>query len=110
MDLLEKKTDLDLFDNETTIHIRVISRGGKKKLTLIEGIDELLEKESLTQETMKVMIKHFKKKLMCSVAYTTNKKTNGKQVIQLQGNHTDFVKQYIIDNKIIDASKIETHG
>lgn len=96
--------EVDLFD-KTAFHISVIKRSTKKRLTFVEGLDKVLSKDDL-----KKTIKKWGKKLCCTVSKVNNNKSNNKDAIQLQGDHREFIKDYLIKNKLATKNDIEVHG
>lgn len=88
--------------NETMIHIRLIQRTTRRSLTIIEGLyGETDWNDKKSEKIVKIM----RKKFNCSV---TLKKAE--KIIQLQGNHCDDVKKYLIENNIGDVKRIRIHG
>tara|TARA_R110002074_G_scaffold351231_1_gene522327 strand:- start:1043 stop:1357 length:315 start_codon:yes stop_codon:yes gene_type:complete len=85
------------------INIRIFQRNRKKMITLIEDL------EQIEDFNFKKVNKYLKKKLCCNSTIKTNKKTN-KKYIQLQGNHGDKIKDYLINVYNIDNDSIIIHG
>ncbi len=84
-----------------TIHIRIKQRTKKKKTTLIEGLENVVD--------LKKFIKHLSKQLACGGAVTKDKDTD-MTVLKFQGDHKDFIKKFLIDNEIVTSENIITHG
>jgi translation initiation factor 1 len=85
------------------LHIRIQKRNGKKCITTVAGFEEDLD----VKRICKYMRKHFS----CN-GNVTNDKEEG-DVIQLQGDQRDNVKQWLLENEIIDkkeADRIVVHG
>ncbi len=89
--------ELDLaFTNNVNIHIGIKQRNGKKVITLIENLDKLqLDLEKIAQV--------LRKKFHCASVVKNN-------VIELQGDHRVGVKQFIIDENIVESKYIIFHG
>lgn len=89
--------ELDLaFTNNVNIHIGIKQRNGKKVITLIENLDQLqLDLEKIAQV--------LRKKFHCASVVKNN-------VIELQGDHRVGVKQFIIDENIVESKYIIFHG
>ena len=79
----------DLDELNLIINIRIFQRNGKKMITLVEDLDQIID------FNFKKVNKHLKKKLCCNSTIKINKKTNEKY-IQLQGNHGKQIKDYLI--------------
>src|SRR5439155_25661549 len=90
----------DLIDNQLETHIKLQQRNGKKCITLVEGLDKF-DKEK-TNEFMEKMSKQFRKTFNC--AATIKKPEN---IIQLQGDHRQKIKDLLINLKIVNADKIK---
>lgn len=102
--LLEEKTN-DVFAGVITskIHIRTQNMG-RKWVTTIDGLDEDLDLERIA--------KAMKKSLHCATTVIKNKEDQ--EVIQLQGNHADVLKQWLIEMQILTekeaADRLLIHG
>lgn len=90
---------LDLEADNLEIHIHMQQRNGKKCLTLVDGLSKIKMKYNLDD-----FAKQLRKKFNCSGIVTKEK------IIQLQGDHREGIKQYLIDQKIISKDKIKVHG
>ena len=80
--LLEQRT--------SKIHIRV-QQQGKRWITTIDGLDDDLD--------IKRIARAMKKSLHCSINVTPNK--DGDEVIQLQGDHRDAVREWLVINEVL---------
>lgn len=105
MNLLDNKPEFDLAGEKNNVHIRLVNRGARKRITLVDGLDEFMGEEKIS-----TMMKFLKKKLMCSITYTKNKVTKDKKAMHIQGDHGEYVKNFLIRQKLVDADAIETHG
>jgi len=83
---------LQVFDEQRTskIHIRV-QQQGKRWITTIDGLDDDLD--------IKRIARAMKKALHCSIIVTPNK--DDEEVIQLQGDHRDAVREWLIANEVL---------
>jgi translation initiation factor SUI1 len=105
LDFLNNKQDLNELINKTNrVHIRLINRGVRKRITIVEGLDKIISKEMINK-----IMKFMKKKLMCSITYTQNKLTNDKKALHIQGDHKKYIKEFLIKYKLVDENIIETH-
>lgn len=89
--------------NKPKLHIRIQKRNGKKCITTIEGFEEDLD--------VKRICKAMRKQFSCNGNVTTGKEEDN--VIQLQGDQRDNVKQWILDNEVIaknEEDRIILHG
>lgn len=86
-----------------SIHIRVKQRNGRKCITTVEGLDSVFEED--TEKIIVKLAKVFRKKFNCSATVM-----KPEFVIQLQGDHRDEIKKYLLDNKIVKKDKIKVHG
>ena len=77
---------------------------GRKWVTTIDGLDEDLDLERIA--------KAMKKSLHCATGGIKNKEDQ--EVIQLQGNHADVLKQWLIEMQILTekeaADRLLIHG
>jgi len=98
----KKKSDVDedLGGSGDLIHIRVQQRNGRKCITTVQGLSEELD--------MKKILKAIKKAECCNGTVVEDE-TMGK-VLQFQGDQRDAVGKFLIDNEIVQASKVKKHG
>jgi translation initiation factor 1 len=98
-------TKNDMFAGVITskIHIRTQNMG-RKWVTTVDGLDEDLDLERIA--------KAMKKSLHCATTVIKNKDDD--EVIQLQGNHADVLKQWLIEMQILTekeaAERVIIHG
>jgi len=86
--------------NQKTVHIRLQQRNGRKSLTIIQGLDELIDFEKV--------IKLFKKEFCCNGCIVKDLQLG--IVIQLQGDQRESVKNFLINNEISCDNFITLHG
>lgn len=85
------------------LHIRIQKRNGKKCITTVAGFEEDLD--------VKRICKAMRKQFSCN-GNVIDDEENG-EVMQLQGDQRDNVKQWLMDNEIFeknDADRIVVHG
>ncbi len=70
---------------------------GKRWITTIEGLDEDLDLKRISHG--------MKKSFHCSVKITTNK--DQEEVIQLQGDQREFLKEWLTVNEVITKEDAE---
>ena len=89
----------ELFDRETSLIEIWVETTGKKKNTYIIGWN-------ITESELKDHIKIIKKKIGCNGTLKELSMNGDKNIlikaIQLQGDHCDFIKNYLIDQNIDD--------
>lgn len=89
--------------NKPKLHIRVQKRNGKKCITTAQGFEEDLD--------VKRICKAMRKQFNCNGNVIADEDDG--DVIQLQGDQRDNVKQWILDNQVIsknEADRIVVHG
>ena len=95
------KNDLEV--QKSKIHIR-FQKTGPRSITIVEGLDDDLD--------LKRISKALKKTFSC--AATIQKDVDGNEIIQLQGDHCNNVKKWLIEQEIISESeskeRIVMHG
>lgn len=85
------------------LHIRVQQRNGKKCITTVQGFETDLD--------VKRICKHMRKHFNCNGNVITD--ADKGEVIQLQGDQRDNVKEWILVQEIIaknEADRIVIHG
>eukprot|EP01089_Gocevia_fonbrunei_P012083 TRINITY_DN2764_c0_g2_i1.p1 TRINITY_DN2764_c0_g2~~TRINITY_DN2764_c0_g2_i1.p1 ORF type:complete len:110 (-),score=17.14 TRINITY_DN2764_c0_g2_i1:89-418(-) len=82
-----------------SVHLRIQKRSGRKSLTIIQGIDP--------KRTEKVL-KYLKKTLCCNGSIITTEEFG--TVIQLQGDHRESVKDFLISKVKYKEENIKVHG
>ena len=84
-------------------HIRVQQRNGRKCITTLDGLEDDLD--------LKRICKAMRNAFSCNG--TVAKKDDGSEVIQLQGDQRETIKQWLLDMDIIlksEADRIVVHG
>lgn len=87
-------------EDNKTIDIRLIKRNARKSITLIENLSII----SLDADFIKKMAKDLKIKFGCGATIRE------KNILELQGDHRNIVKIYIINEYKIDTNNIKIHG
>ena len=85
--------------NNNFVHIRILQRNGKKKITLIENLDSLLD--------IKKILKYIKKVFNCNGSIIVD--INNRLIIQLQGDQRVKMKQFLISENICKETTIKLH-
>jgi translation initiation factor 1 len=102
MDLFEfEKPQNSILKNR--YHIRVQQRNGKKAITTIEGLEDDLD--------VKRICRHMRKSFNCNG--NVKKDEFDAEIIQLQGDQRENVKQWLLDQQIIEKheiTRIVIHG
>ena len=92
----------ELDTKKNCIHLHIKQRNGRKSITFVENI-ELINKSN--QPNFMDKIKQvFSKKFNCSVCIKED------NILQLQGDQRNNIKDYLIDNKFIKEDYIVVHG
>ena len=78
------------------IHIRLQTMGNRK-ITIIQDLDSDLD--------LKRICKNMKKVFSCNGNITEDEKMG--HIIQLQGDHRETVKKWLIDNEIVPSTEID---
>jgi translation initiation factor 1 len=87
----------------TDIHIRIQQRNGRKTLTTVEGIPSKFD--------LKKILKVIKKQFACNGTIVSDEKAG--DVIQLQGDQRNAVKDFLVDQDSglqMDPKTIKVHG
>jgi translation initiation factor 1 len=85
------------------LHIRIQKRNGKKSITTVSGFEEDLD--------VKRICKAMRKQFSCNGNVIEDEQEG--EVMQLQGDQRDNVKQWILENQVIEkneADRIVIHG
>ena len=82
------------------VHIRIQQRNAKKTITTIEGLDSSID--------IKKLMKYIKKKFNCNGSII--KTEDNIDIIQLQGDQRDNMKNFLIKENIISKDFIKVHG
>tara|TARA_B110000908_G_scaffold170843_1_gene231591 strand:- start:981 stop:1304 length:324 start_codon:yes stop_codon:yes gene_type:complete len=86
--------------NSEPVHIRIQSRTTRKSIVTVSGLDNDLD--------LKRILKFLKRNLRCNGAVVQNKQYG--EVIQMQGDHREAIKQFLIDMEICLVDQIIVHG
>ena len=97
--------EADLIKSQLEIHIKIKQRNGRKCWTTIEGLDKIKVDNKSTDEFLLEVSKKFKKKYSCGA--TIMKPENS---IQLNGDHRNNIKEFLIFNKLVNENQIKMHG
>lgn len=100
------KQDLEnsLDDTFRRISLKIQQRNGKKCWTLIEGLPQFLKGGDNDEKIQKIS-SVFKKSFHCNCFLIENN-----TVLQLQGDHREKIRAYLLDNKICKKENIIVHG
>ena len=109
MDNAQKNLEKDLNEIHMEIHISIKKGRGKKKLTSVQGLDlvERLNDKGKVIELdifLKKIMKIFKKSLNCGAFM------DDKNVITLNGDHRDKIKEYLLKMNMATEEQIKMHG
>ena len=91
------------FENEkkqNIVHIRIQQRNAKKTITTIEGLDTSID--------LKKLVKYIKKKFNCNGSII--KTVVDIDIIQLQGDQRENIKNFLIKENIVSEDFIKVHG
>jgi len=86
-------------DTTTYIDIRNVQRNGRKSITTIEGLSNEMD--------LKQLLSTWKKQFSCNGSI--QKMENNQLVIQLSGNKSAEIKQYLVEHRICDSKWIRIH-
>ncbi|ELR12384.1 protein translation factor, putative [Acanthamoeba castellanii str. Neff] len=84
---------------ESYVHLRIQKRNGKKSVTTIQGIPK---------KHIEKVLKALRKQLCCNGTVIESEEYG--QVIQLQGDQREKVKEFIIGKGIVSQNAIKVHG
>jgi len=96
------KEELENEINSTEIHIRKIIRNGRKSWTIIEGLESVTDIAAMCKTLKKTVCK-------CGGSVDTDDEKKEK-IIQLQGDHVEKVKEYLLKEGLVSEDKIKCHG
>jgi len=100
---------LDQFEDEgadesgpaqNNVHIRVQQRNGRKCVTTIQGLPPDLD--------LKKIIKELKKSFSCNGS--TQQDPELGQIIQLSGDQRDKVKNFLLEEGLVEKDRMKIHG
>eukprot|EP00331_Platyophrya_macrostoma_P014128 CAMPEP_0176433452 /NCGR_PEP_ID=MMETSP0127-20121128/16030_1 /TAXON_ID=938130 /ORGANISM="Platyophrya macrostoma, Strain WH" /LENGTH=103 /DNA_ID=CAMNT_0017815881 /DNA_START=55 /DNA_END=366 /DNA_ORIENTATION=+ len=82
------------------VHIRVQQRNGKKAITTVQGLNPNLNFVRLTRA--------WREKWGCAANVVKDPEFGN--VVQLQGNWADNIKQFLIEERLAPASSLRIHS
>lgn len=98
--------ELELTKSQLEIHIKIKQRSGRKCWTTVEGLDKIKLPENMTvAEFLDDVSRKFKKSYNCGA--TIIKPENS---IQLNGDHRNDIKEFLIKNKLVNENQVKMHG
>ena len=83
--------------NKPKLHVRIQKRNGKKCITTAQGFEEDLD--------VKRICKAMRKQFNCN-GNVIEDEDNG-EVLQLQGDQRENVKQWLIDNQVFNKNEVD---
>jgi len=87
------------------IHIKVQQRNGRKCWTFVEGLDKITPPPNTDiNKFMEQITRTFKKGFNCAATIQPG------NIIQMSGDHRYKLKDYLINNKIVNEDQIKIHG
>ena len=92
--------DIESIQNNQKVHIRIQSRTTRKSILTITGLENDLD--------LKRILKYLKKNLKCNRAVISDKIYG--EIIQLQGDHREAIKRFLLDTSICVKDQIIIHG
>lgn len=95
----EKEADLGI-NRDKLIHIRVLQRNTKKRVTTCEGLPDGVN--------INKIVRALKKNFHCSASVENNKEHG--PVIKIQGQHVDNVVAFLIETQLGLQTQIRIHG
>ena len=95
-----KKQDATSSLSNVGVHIRVQQRNGRKAITTIQGLDPKLNFNRVNRE--------FQKRWGCNGTVIDNKEFG--KVIQLQGNLSENIKQFLLDERLASEATLKVHS
>ena len=84
------------------IHLRIQKRNGRKSITIIEGLLDLLD-NNIQLPSSKQILKTFKKNLSCNGSIKDS-------VYQLSGDQRMNIRSFLIHQLKIESDTIHIHG
>lgn len=88
-------------EKHNIVHIRIQQRNSKKTITTIEGLDTSID--------LKKLLKYIKKQFNCNGSIIKIEEDNI-NIIQLQGDQRENIKNFLIKENIISEDFIKIHG
>ncbi len=89
--------------NKPKLHIRIQKRNGKKCITTVAGFEEDLD--------VKRICKAMRKQFSCNGNVIEDEEEG--EVMQLQGDQRENVKQWLLDNQVFQKNEVDrivVHG
>ncbi|GAB1600836.1 eukaryotic translation initiation factor 1-like [Argonauta hians] len=86
--------------HESIIHIRIQQRNGRKTLTTVQGIAK--------QYDLKKIVKACKKEFACNGTVVDHSEYG--EVIQLQGDQRNNIRDFLKSSKIAKDDQLKVHG
>ena len=99
-DAFEEANAADNAGTGNKVHLRIQARNRRKCVLTVQGLDDDLD--------LKKICKYLRKNLQCNGAIVKDK-TFG-EVIQLQGDHRQAVRDFLVDMQICQAGQVIVHG
>lgn len=87
---------------DTKVILKFKKFKGKNK-TYIYGLEQVMEKQKLDD-----FLKKIKKKLGCGGVFSED--DQNVKMIEFMGDHREKIKEFLLEDKIISADKIEIKG
>ena len=82
------------------VHIRVQQRTGRKSVTTVQGLNPKLNFERVNKE--------FQKRWGCNGTVIDDKQAG--KVIQLQGNWSENIKQFLLEERLATDGNLKIHS
>lgn len=82
------------------VHIRVQQRTSRKSVTTVQGLDPKLNFERVNKE--------FQKRWGCNGTVVDDKEAG--KVIQLQGNWSDKIKSFLLEERLATDANLNIHA
>jgi len=85
---------------DETIHIRIQQRNGRKTLTTVQGVHVRFD--------LKKIVKACKKVFACNGTVVEHPEYG--EIIQLQGDQRNHIKEFLIKTEVALAQHVKVHG
>ena len=111
IDELSEESTFDKETKEMKVHVRTIQRNVRKRITMIEGLIELVDKlrEKNEKLTINAVLRTMKKRFSCLGNICKDKE--GREMIKLSGDQRKNIKSLLVDEKkLIEADSLVLHG
>ena len=105
--LINTNMEVELDKVHLEIHIKIQKRNGRKCWTIVEGLDklELPSNMKTTDEFLEKLTRKLKKSFNCGASIK-----KPENAIQLNGDHRDNIKGFLIEHKLVNENQIKLHG